>query len=55
MAEAVRAVNNQAAAQIRTDTPSLIDVNGIGRPKKFSGKEEDFQQWSKKTEHSSLE
>ena len=28
----------------------LIDVNGLGRPKEFSGKEEDFQQWSKKTE-----
>ena len=28
----------------------IIDVNGLGRPKEFSGKEEDFQQWSKKTE-----
>ena len=32
------------------DTPSLIDVKGLGRPKEFSGKEEDFRQWSKKTE-----
>ena len=25
-------------------------MNGFGRPNEFSGKEEDFQQWSKKTE-----
>ena len=50
MAEAVRAIDNLATAQVRKDTPSLIDVNGLGRPKEFSGKEEDFQQWSKKTE-----
>ena len=50
MAEAVRAINNLATAQVRKDTPNLIDVNGLGRPKEFSGKEEDFQQWSKKTE-----
>ena len=25
-------------------------MNGLGRPKEFSGKEEDFQRWSKKTE-----
>ena len=31
-------------------TPNLIDVNGLGRPKEFSGKEEDFQHWAKKTE-----
>ena len=31
-------------------TPSLIDVKGLGRPKEFTGREEDFQQWSKKTE-----
>ena len=50
MAEAVRAINNLAAAQVRKDTPSLVGVNGLGRPKEFSAKEEDFQQWSKKTE-----
>ena len=33
MAEAVRAINNLATAQVRKDTPSLIDVNGLGRPK----------------------
>ena len=38
------------AAQARKDTPSLIDVDGLGRAKEFSGKEEDFQQWAKKTE-----
>ena len=38
------------AAQVRKDTPSFIDVKGLGRPKEFSGKEEDFPQWSKKTE-----
>ena len=25
-------------------------MNGLGRPKEVSGKEEDFQHWSKKTE-----
>ena len=25
-------------------------MTGLGRPKEFSGKEEDFLQWSKKTE-----
>ena len=27
-----------------------FDVKVLGRPKEFSSKEEDFQQWSKKTE-----
>ena len=49
-ADAVRAINNLATAQVRKDTPSLIDVEGLGRPKEFSGREEDFQQWSKKME-----
>ena len=47
---AVRAVNNLATAQVRKDTPSLINVTGLGRPKEFSGREQDLQQWSKKTE-----
>ena len=38
LVDAVRAINNLATA---------IDVNGVGRRKEFSGKEEDFQQWSK--------
>ena len=25
-------------------------MKGFGRPKEFTGREEDFQQWSKKTE-----
>ena len=50
LADVVRAVNNLATAQVRKDTPSLIDVKGLGRPKEFTGREEDFQQWSKKTE-----
>ena len=50
LADAVRAINNLATAQVRKDTPSLIDVEGLGRPKEFTGREEDFQQGSKKTE-----
>ena len=50
LADAVRAINNLATAQVRNDTTSLIGVKGLGRPKEFSGKAEDFQQWSKKTE-----
>ena len=49
-ADAVRAINNLATAQVRKDTPSLIGVKGFGRPEEFTGREEDFQQWSKKTE-----
>ena len=49
LADAVRAINNLATARVQKNTPSLIDVKGLGRPKEFSGKEEDFQQWSKKT------
>ena len=48
--EEVRAINNLATAQVRKETPSLIDVKGLGRQKEFTGREEDFQQWSKKTE-----
>ena len=33
MAAAVRTINNLATAQVRKDTPSLIVVNGLGRPK----------------------
>ena len=36
--------------EVLKDAPSLIDVNGLGRPKEFSGKEEDVQQWSKEAE-----
>ena len=50
LADAVLAINNLATAQVRKDTPRLIDVKGFGRPKELTGREEDFQQWSKKTE-----
>ena len=41
-------------AQVRKDTQSLIDLKGLGRPKEFSGKEEDFPQWSEiRLRHSS--
>ena len=33
LAEAVRAINNLATAQVRKETPSLIDVKALGRPK----------------------
>ena len=44
LADAVRAITNLATVQVRKDTPSLIDVKCLGRPKEFSGKEEDVQQ-----------
>ena len=50
LAHAVRAINNLATAEVPKDTPSLIYVKGLGRPKEFTGREEDFLQWSKKTE-----
>ena len=50
LTDAVRAIHNLATAQVRKDTPNLIDVKGLGRPKEFTGREEDFQQWLKKTE-----
>ena len=49
-AEAVRAINNLATAQARKDTRCLIDVKGLGCPMELSDRDEDFQQWSKKTE-----
>ena len=52
LADAVLAINNLATAQGKKDTPNPIDVKGLGRRKAFSGKEEDCQQWSKKTEAS---
>ena len=45
LADAMRAINNLATAQVRKDTPSLIDVKGLGRPKQFTGRDEEFQQW----------
>ena len=56
LADAVRAINNLATAQVRKDTPSLIGVRGLGRPREFSGKEEDFEPWfeEERRRHSSL-
>ena len=50
LADAERAINNHATAQVRKDTPSLHDVKGLGNSKEFTGREEDFQQWSKEAE-----
>ena len=50
MSEAVHAADILTAAQAHEDAPNLIDVNSQGRPKVFSGKEEDFQPWAKKME-----
>ena len=49
-ADAARVINNLNIAQGKKDTPCLIDVTGSGHPKECSGKEEDSQQLSKKTE-----
>ena len=38
LADSVRAINNLATAQVRQDTPSLIDVQGLERPKKLTGR-----------------
>ena len=49
----LHAESSSASDQSRDSSsshPTLIDVKGFGRPKEFSGREEDFQQWSKKTE-----
>ena len=46
LADAVRAINILATAQVRKATPSLFDVKGLGHPKEFSGREEDFQHTS---------
>ena len=42
LAEAEQAINNLATAQVRKDTPSLIDVKGFGCPKQFTGKKKGF-------------
>ena len=42
LGDAVREINNLATAQVRKDTPSLIDVTGLGRPKEFTGRGQYF-------------
>ena len=39
-----------AAESGLADAVSLSDVKALGHPKEFTGREEDFQEWSKKTE-----
>ena len=50
LADAVRAINNLATAEVRKDTPSLLDMKGPWSSEGISVREEDFQQRSKKTE-----
>ena len=54
LADAVRAINNLATAQVRKDTPSLIDVKGLGRPKKMLAKRRIFNSGQRRRRHSSL-
>ena len=42
-------IRAQIASRVHEDAPSPIDVNHRGSPKDFSDKEEDFQQWARKT------
>ena len=53
-ADAMRAINNLATALVRKDTPSLFDVKGLGRPKVFTGREEDSNSGQRRRRHSSL-
>ena len=50
LADAVRAINNLTTASVRKDTPSLIDVKGLGRSEGIPWQRKRFQQWPKKTE-----
>ena len=47
MLESVHATDNLTTAQAHEDALNPIDVNSQGRPKEFTVKEEDFQQWSR--------
>ena len=46
LADAVRAINNLATVQLRA---RHSESHRCDSPKEFSGRDEDFQQWSKKT------
>ena len=50
LADAVRAVGNLATAPVRKDTPSSHRCERSGTSEGITGREEDNQQWSKKTE-----
>ena len=43
LSEALRAINNFATAQVRKETPSLIDGKGLGRPEDFFGREKELR------------
>ena len=56
LAEAARAhLQSRAQLKLGKDTPSLIDVKGLGSPKEFTDKEEDFQQCRRRRKRSLLE
>ena len=50
MSESVQATDNLTTAQsyedVHSKASSCINTNDVGRPKEFSGKEEDLQHWS---------
>ena len=54
LAEAVRAINNLATAQVRKDTPSLIDAKGLVRPMEFSLAREELFSSDRRTRKRSL-
>ena len=54
LADAVRATNNLATAQIRRDTPSLIDVNGRGGPKESLARRKIFSSGRRRRRRSLL-
>ena len=54
-ADALRAINNLATAHVRKDTLSLIDVEGLGRKKKFVAERRIFNSGRRRRKHSSLE
>ena len=54
LTDAVRVNNNLATAQGKKDTPGLIDVKGLGRPKEFTGREGISNSGRRRRRHSML-
>eukprot|EP00959_Pyramimonas_sp_CCMP1952_P437731 9164504-Pyramimonas_sp.AAC.1 len=50
MADAVAAIKELAQAQAQRERPTLVDTRGLGRPKVFNNKEDEFQSWAQKAE-----
>eukprot|EP00959_Pyramimonas_sp_CCMP1952_P096953 2026699-Pyramimonas_sp.AAC.1 len=50
MADAVAAIRELAQAQAHRERPTLVDTRGLGRPKVFNNKEDEFQSWAQKAE-----